>query len=63
MACEALTNAVKHEVLVEVTVRAVQDSGTLHVTVADDEWAGAISGSARLRPRQRETASLRMEGR
>ncbi|MGH3077269.1 MAG: sensor histidine kinase [Gaiellaceae bacterium] len=55
MACEALTNAVKHGSPSKVTVRAVQDNGTLHVTVADDGVGGAVvrrgSGLAGLRDR------------
>ena len=54
VACEALTNAVKHGSPSKVVVRAVQDSGTLHVTVADDGVGGAVvrrgsglAGSAR----------------
>jgi signal transduction histidine kinase len=55
VACEALTNAVKHGSPSKVTVRAVQDNGTLHVTVADDGVGGAVvrrgSGLAGLRDR------------
>jgi len=55
VACEALTNAVKHGSPSKVTVRVVQDSGTLHVTVADDGVGGAVvrrgSGLAGLRDR------------
>jgi signal transduction histidine kinase len=55
VACEALTNAVKHGSPSRVTVRAVQDDGTLHVTVADDGVGGAVvrrgSGLAGLRDR------------
>ena len=55
VACEALTNAVKHASPSKVTVRAVQDNGTLHVTVADDGVGGAVvrrgSGLAGLRDR------------
>jgi signal transduction histidine kinase len=55
VACEALTNAVKHGSPSRVTVRAVQDNGTLHVTVADDGIGGAVvrrgSGLAGLRDR------------
>jgi signal transduction histidine kinase len=55
VACEALTNAVKHGSPSKVTVRAVQDNGTLHVSVADDGVGGAIlrrgSGLAGLRDR------------
>jgi signal transduction histidine kinase len=55
VACEALTNAVKHGSPSKVTVRTVQDNGTLHVTVADDGVGGAVvrrgSGLAGLRDR------------
>jgi signal transduction histidine kinase len=55
VACEALTNAVKHGSPSRVTVHAVQDDGTLHVTVADDGVGGAVlrrgSGLAGLRDR------------
>ena len=55
VACEALTNAVKHGSPSKITVRAVQDNGTLHVTVADDGVGGAVvrrgSGLAGLRDR------------
>ncbi len=55
VACEALTNAVKHGSPSRVTVRAIQDNGTLHVTVADDGVGGAVvrrgSGLAGLRDR------------
>ena len=55
VACEALTNAVKHGSPSKVTVRVVQDAGTLHVTVADDGVGGAVvrrgSGLAGLRDR------------
>jgi signal transduction histidine kinase len=55
VACEALTNAVKHGSPSKVTVRAIQDDGTLHVTVADDGVGGAVvrrgSGLAGLRDR------------
>jgi len=55
VACEALTNAVKHGSPSKVVVRAVQESGTLHVTVADDGVGGAVvrrgSGLAGLRDR------------
>jgi signal transduction histidine kinase len=42
VACEALTNAVKHGAPSRVTVRAVSDNRTLHVTIADDGVGGAI---------------------
>jgi len=55
VACEALTNAVKHGSPSKVTVRAVQDNGTLHVSIADDGVGGAVvrrgSGLAGLRDR------------
>ena len=55
VACEALTNAVKHGSPSKVSVRAVQDNGTLHVTVADDGVGGAVvrrgAGLAGLRDR------------
>jgi signal transduction histidine kinase len=55
VACEALTNAVKHGSPSRVTVRAVQDDGTLRVSVADDGVGGAVvrrgSGLAGLRDR------------
>ena len=55
VACEALTNAVKHGSASKVAVRAVRENGTLHVTVADDGVGGAVirrgSGLAGLRDR------------
>ncbi len=55
VACEALTNAVKHGSPSRITVRALEDNGTLHVTVADDGVGGAVvrrgSGLAGLRDR------------
>ncbi len=55
VACEAITNAVKHGSPSRVTVRAVRDNGTLHVTVSDDGVGGAVvrrgSGLAGLRDR------------
>ena len=55
IACEALTNAVKHGAPSKVAVRAVRENGTLHVSVADDGVGGAIvrrgSGLAGLRDR------------
>ena len=55
VACEALTNAVKHGSPSKITVRALEDSGTLHVTVTDDGVGGAVvrrgSGLAGLRDR------------
>jgi len=55
VACEALTNAVKHASPSRVAVRAVRENGTLHVSVADDGVGGAVvrrgSGLAGLRDR------------
>ena len=55
VACEALTNAVKHGSPSRISVRALEDNGTLHVTVADDGVGGAVvrrgSGLAGLRDR------------
>ena len=55
VACEAITNAVKHGSPSKVTVRAVHDNGTLRVTVADDGVGGAVvrrgTGLAGLRDR------------
>jgi len=55
VACEALTNALKHASPSRVAVRTVRENGTLHVTVADDGMGGAIlrrgSGLAGLRDR------------
>lgn len=55
VACEALTNAVKHGSPTKVTVRAIRRDGTLHVSVADDGIGGAHarrgSGLAGLRDR------------
>jgi signal transduction histidine kinase len=55
VACEAITNAVKHGSASKVAVRAVRDDGALHVTVADDGVGGAVlrrgSGLAGLRDR------------
>ena len=55
VACEALTNAVKHGSPSRITVRALEDNGTLHVSVADDGVGGAVvrrgSGLAGLRDR------------
>ena len=62
VACEALTNAVKHGSPSKVTVRAVQDNGTLHVTVADDGVAVRSSAADRVWLAS-ETASPRTGGR
>jgi signal transduction histidine kinase len=55
VACEALTNAVKHAVASKVAVRAVRENGTLHVSIADDGLGGAVlrrgSGLAGLQDR------------
>jgi signal transduction histidine kinase len=55
VACEAITNAVKHGSPSKVAVRAVRENGTLHVTVSDDGVGGAVvrrgSGLAGLRDR------------
>jgi signal transduction histidine kinase len=55
VACEALTNAVKHASPTRVAVKAVRENGSLYVTVADDGVGGAVlrrgSGLAGLRDR------------
>ena len=55
VACEALTNAVKHASPSRVAVRAARENGTLLVSVADDGVGGAVvrrgSGLAGLRDR------------
>ena len=55
VACEAITNAVKHGSASKVAVRAVRDDGTLRVSVSDDGVGGATvrrgSGLAGLRDR------------
>jgi signal transduction histidine kinase len=55
VACEAVTNAVKHGSPTKVAVRAVREDATLHVSVADDGVGGAKvrrgSGLAGLRDR------------
>jgi signal transduction histidine kinase len=55
VACEAITNAVKHASPSKVAVRAVRENGTLLVTVTDDGIGGAVirrgSGLAGLRDR------------
>jgi signal transduction histidine kinase len=55
VACEALTNAVKHGSPSKVAVRAVRENGTLLVSIADDGVGGAVvrrgSGLAGLRDR------------
>ena len=43
VACEALTNAVKHAAASKVALRAVRDNGSLTVTVADDGVGGAVA--------------------
>ena len=55
VACEAITNAVKHGSASKVAVRASRENGALHVSVADDGVGGAVvrrgSGLAGLRDR------------
>jgi signal transduction histidine kinase len=55
VACEALTNAVKHASASKVAVRAVRENGALLLTVSDDGIGGAIarrgSGLAGLKDR------------
>jgi signal transduction histidine kinase len=55
VACEALTNAVKHASASMIAVRATRDNGTLLLTVADDGVGGAVarrgSGLAGLKDR------------
>ena len=55
VACEAITNAVKHGSASKVAVRAVRDDATLRVSVSDDGVGGATvrrgSGLAGLRDR------------
>jgi signal transduction histidine kinase len=55
VACEAITNAVKHASPSKVAVRAFSENGTLRVTVSDDGVGGAVvrrgSGLAGLRDR------------
>jgi signal transduction histidine kinase len=55
VACEAITNAVKHGSASKVAVRAVSDNGTLRVRISDDGVGGATvrrgSGLAGLRDR------------
>jgi signal transduction histidine kinase len=41
VACEALTNALKHAAASRVAVSAVRENGTLHVRIADDGLGGA----------------------
>jgi signal transduction histidine kinase len=43
VACEALTNAVKHSSASKVALRAVRQNGTLLVTIADDGVGGAVA--------------------
>jgi signal transduction histidine kinase len=43
VACEALTNAVKHAAASKVAVRVVRESGSLLLTVSDDGIGGAIA--------------------
>jgi signal transduction histidine kinase len=55
VACEAITNAVKHGSASKVAVRAHRENGTLHVRITDDGVGGASvrrgSGLAGLRDR------------
>ncbi len=55
VACEAITNAVKHASPSKVAVRTYRNNGTLHVSVSDDGVGGAVvrrgSGLAGLRDR------------
>jgi signal transduction histidine kinase len=55
VACEAITNAVKHGSPSKVAVRTYRDNGTLRVSVSDDGVGGAVvrrgSGLAGLRDR------------
>ena len=55
VACEALTNAVKHGSASHVALRAVRENGTLRVSISDDGVGGAIvrrgSGLAGLQDR------------
>jgi signal transduction histidine kinase len=55
VACEALTNAVKHGGATKVDMRAVRENGSMRVTVSDDGIGGAVirrgSGLAGLRDR------------
>jgi signal transduction histidine kinase len=43
VACEALTNAVKHASASKVAVRAVSDNGSLVVRISDDGVGGAVA--------------------
>ena len=43
VACEALTNAVKHAAASKVALRAVRENGTLLVSVSDDGVGGAVA--------------------
>ena len=47
IACEALTNAVKHASPSRVTVRATRTADVLHVLVADDGVGGAAPAAGR----------------
>jgi signal transduction histidine kinase len=55
VACEGLTNAVKHAAASQVALRAVRENGTLLVTITDDGVGGAVArrgaGLAGLRDR------------
>jgi signal transduction histidine kinase len=43
VACEALTNAVKHASASKVALRAVRENGTLLVSISDDGVGGAVA--------------------
>ena len=45
IACEALTNAVKHASPSRVSVHAARDDGVLRLVVSDDGVGGAVAGS------------------
>jgi signal transduction histidine kinase len=55
VACEALTNAVKHASASKVALRAVRENGTVLVSISDDGVGGAVarrgSGLAGLKDR------------
>jgi signal transduction histidine kinase len=55
VACEAITNAVKHASPSKIAVRAARENGALRLTVVDDGVGGALvrrgSGLAGLRDR------------
>jgi signal transduction histidine kinase len=43
VACEGLTNAVKHASASRVQLRAIPENGTLHINVSDDGLGGAAA--------------------